>query len=277
MSFTIQRATTVESAIAAFQEDGLVVMENMLDPEALQRVRRAVRNAVASDQAHCVRQHGFAFDPDERNIRIFNLCGKDRVFRDLVEHPIAVQVVGHMLGPGFILSNFSGNITGPGSGPMGMHADAGYMPEPWGRTSAAVNVAWAIDDFTEEVGGTRFVPGSYGFERNPRPDETDPTTGVGNGTIAIECPAGSIFIMDGKVWHQTGPNTTADRTRTGLFAYYVRPFIKPQYDWTKAIDAADLDDASPLLRYMLGFTDVAAMTGVDLPYPDKPMRAMSTA
>jgi ectoine hydroxylase-related dioxygenase (phytanoyl-CoA dioxygenase family) len=82
--------------------------------------------------------------------------------------------------------------------------------------------------------------------------------------------------MDGKVWHQTGSNTTKDKTRTALFAYYVRPFIRAQYDWTKAIDPADMADASPLLRYMLGFTDAAPMSGVPLPYPDKPMKAVRT-
>jgi ectoine hydroxylase-related dioxygenase (phytanoyl-CoA dioxygenase family) len=269
-------ATNAADAKRIYAEDGIVVIENVLDAAALDRVRRAVRAAVESDNAGSIKQHGFAFDPDDRNIRIFNLCGKDRVFRELVEHPLAIDLVTAALGPGFILSNFSGNITGPGSGAMGMHADAGYMPEPWGRQSIATNIAWAVDDFTVDVGATRYVPGSTHFEANPRPGDTDASTGVGRNTVVIECPAGSIFAMDGKVWHQTGPNTTADKTRTGLFAYYVRPFIRAQYDWTKAIDPADMTDASPLLRHMLGFTDAAPMSGVPLPYPDKPMRAKAT-
>lgn len=271
-----RRATTAADAKRIYAEDGIVVVENVLDAEALDRARRAVRTAVESDNASSIKQHGFAFDPDDRNIRIFNLCGKDRVFRDLVEHPLAIELVTAALGPGFIVSNFSGNITGPGSGPMGLHADAGYMPEPWGRQSIATNVAWALDDFTTEVGATRYVPGSTHFEANPRPEDTDARTGVGKKTVAIECPAGSIFVMDGKVWHQTGPNTSTHKTRTGLFAYYVRPFVRAQYDWTKAIDPADMEGASPLLRYMLGFTDAAPMSGVPLPYPEKPMRAART-
>jgi ectoine hydroxylase-related dioxygenase (phytanoyl-CoA dioxygenase family) len=272
-----RKATNAADAKRIYAEDGIVVMENVLTGDALDRVRRAARGAVESDNTNAIKQHGFAFDPDDRNIRIFNLCGKDRVFRELVEHPLAIELVTAALGPGFILSNFSGNITGPGSGAMGMHADAGYMPEPWGRQSIASNVAWALDDFTTEVGATRYVPGSTHFDSNPRPQDTDASTGVGKNTVAIECPAGSIFVMDGKVWHQTGPNVSTGKTRTGLFAYYVRPFVRPQYDWTRAIDPADLTDASPLLRYMLGFTDAAPMSGVPLPYPAKPMRAASTS
>ena len=140
-----------------------------------------------------------------------------------------------------------------------------------------MNVAWILDDFTEEVGATRIVPGSYHYQRNPGLSDTDAETGVGRNTVPVEAPAGSIFVMDGKVWHQTGPNVSKNKTRTGLFAYYIKPFIKPQYDWTRAIDAADLEDASPLLKHMLGFTQFAPMSGEALPYPERPMRAHVTA
>ncbi len=86
----------------------------------------------------------------------------------------------------------------------------------------AINVAWAVDDFSDTNGATRFVPGSH--RRDHGPD-----SGSGSAlSVAIECPAGSIFVMDGRVWHQTGLNTTAGETRAALFAYYVRPFIRPQ-------------------------------------------------
>lgn len=64
------------------------------------------------------------------------------------------------------------------------------------------------------------------IDKDHGPDLTDAA-----GTVPIECSAGSIFVMDGRVWHQTGTNTTADQTRAGLFAYYVRPFIRPQWNW----------------------------------------------
>jgi ectoine hydroxylase-related dioxygenase (phytanoyl-CoA dioxygenase family) len=272
----VGRAKTVAEAIEIYERDGIVVMEGVLMGAALEKARRAVKHAIDHDRETETKQRGFVFDRDDKNIRIFNLCGKDRAFRELVEHPIAVEMVTRSLGPGFMLSNFSGNVTGPGSAAMGMHADGGYMPEPWGREPVAMNVAWILDDFTEEVGATRIVPGSYHYQRNPGVSDAEAGTGVAKNSVPVEAPAGSIFVMDGKVWHQTGRNVSKDKTRTGLFAYYIKPFIKPQYDWTRAIDEADLADASPLLRYMLGFSAFAPMSGEVLPYPAKPERAHIT-
>jgi ectoine hydroxylase-related dioxygenase (phytanoyl-CoA dioxygenase family) len=111
----------------------------------------------------------------------------------------------------------------------------------------AINVGWALDDFTEANGATRFVPGSHKKDHGP-------TWNSGpEDSVPIECRAGSIFVMDARVWHQTGPNTTGDQTRAGLFAYYIRPFIRPQWSWYATVTPAMLERMSPLMREMLGF------------------------
>lgn len=243
----VRRARTVEEAKELIDEDGLCVIEGVLDAEALARVRSALVAGIAHDEANGVQLRGFPFDPDKSNTRIFDLIGKDRVFVELVEHPVAIELVRHVIGDPFLLSNFSGNVTAPGSGAMAMHADQGYVPAPWPPYPMAVNVAWALDDFTEANGATRFVPESHRKDHGPGRS----TAGV--KSVPIECPAGSIFIMDGRVWHQTGPNVSEDQTRAGLFAYYVRPFIRPQWNWSLTLSREQLDGMSPLMREVLGF------------------------
>ena len=247
MTTTVARAKTTEEAKAILDHDGICVIENMLDAQALKRVREALKTGIASDERDKVQLRGFNFDPDEHNLRVFDLVGKDRLFVELVENPIAIELVRHVIGFSFLLSNFSANVTAPGSGAMGMHADQGYLPPPWPPYAMAVNVAWTLDDFTENNGATRFVPGSHQKDHGP-----DWTAGP-DSSLAIECPAGSIFVMDGRVWHQTGLNRTEDQTRVGLFAYYVRPFIRPQWNWYMTIKPQQLEAMSPLMREMLGF------------------------
>jgi ectoine hydroxylase-related dioxygenase (phytanoyl-CoA dioxygenase family) len=244
---TPERARTTLEAKRIVDRDGICVIENVLDSVALARVRKALHDAIARDQAGGVPVRGFPFDPDSRNVRIFDLVGKDPVFIELVEHPIAIEMVRHMIGEPFSLSNFSGNITAPGSAAMVMHADQGYVPAPWPPYPMAVNVAWAIDEFTDANGGTRFVAGSHLRDHGPS------ASADSAATTAVECPAGSIFIMDGRVWHHTGVNRTPDQTRTGLFAYYVRPFIRPQWNWFATVRPEQLRAMSPLMREMLGF------------------------
>ena len=252
------------AAKAYLKQHGLVIIESVLDQVGLARVRDAVKRGVESDRKADIQLQGFAFDPDDRNIRLFDLVSKDRTFRDLVEHPIAVDLASFWLGDNFLLSNFSGNITAPGSGAMNMHADAGYMPVPWPPYPIALNIAWDIDDFRADNGATRYVPGSYHMQHGPDYAGSDAIPIV-RETRPIQCKADSVFVMDGRVWHQTGPNTSKDQTRTGLFAYYTRSFIRPQFNWFATVPDEVLQESSPRLREMLGFGSNDSAKSADYP------------
>ena len=182
----------------------------------------------------------------------------DPVFVDLIRHPAALQFVQHALGPEFLISNFSANITAPGSQKMILHADQGYVPAPWPAQALACNVAWLLDDFTEENGGTRFIPGSHRHGHSPDP-------AAAHETLAIEAPAGSLLVMDGRVWHQTGENRSADCQRAALFGYYVLRWIRPQINWNAALwpeIVAGLDaDFLHLLGYYSGNVEFQVPNG----------------
>jgi ectoine hydroxylase-related dioxygenase (phytanoyl-CoA dioxygenase family) len=243
----VLRAKSADDAKRILDAEGVCLIENVLDARGVARVKEALFAGIASDESSGVPVRGFNFDPDTKNIRLFDLIGKDPVFVELVQHPLALELVRHQIGSPFLLSNFSANVTGPGSGAMYLHADQGYVPAPWPPYPFATNVAWALDDFTEANGGTRFVPRSHLRDHGPEPRFDS------DETVAMECPAGSIFVMDARVWHQTGPNTTADQTRAGLFAYYVRPFIRPQWNWYQTVTPELLARLDPEMREMLGF------------------------
>ena len=65
------------------------------------------------------------------------------------------------------------------------HADQGYAVPPWPPSPLAVNVAWVLDDYTPEVGATRYVPGSHLLGHGPEPGAT-------YETVPIDAPAGSL-------------------------------------------------------------------------------------
>jgi ectoine hydroxylase-related dioxygenase (phytanoyl-CoA dioxygenase family) len=179
---------------------------------------------------------------------VFLLFNRDPVFIDLIMRPVALQFVHESIGERFLISNFSANITGPGNQPMALHADQGYVPPPWPPLPFAVNVAWLLDDFTDDVGATRFVPGSHLLGHGPE-------LGVTYDTVPAEAPAGSVMVMDGRLWHQTGANTTTDRERAGLFGYYAMPWLRPQVNWNNAIDPDVAATAPPAFLEALGILD----------------------
>lgn len=70
--------------------------------------------------------------------------------------------------------------------------------------------------------------------------------------VPFEAPAGSIVVMEGRVWHTSGANVTADEDRALLFGYYSKPYIRPQWNFTAALRSEVQAPMSPVQRYRLG-------------------------
>jgi ectoine hydroxylase-related dioxygenase (phytanoyl-CoA dioxygenase family) len=227
-------------------EHGLCRIDGVLAGATLARVRDALYRAAEEDRARGWNTRFIMDNPeDETNQRVWNLPSRDPVFCDLAEHPTALHFVRALLGWPVQLSNISANITGPGGGEMILHADQGFAPQPWGGIQG-VNVAWAVDDFTDENGATRIVPGSHKLNRMP---------GEGDGaeTVPLEAPAGTMVVMEGRVWHRTGFNRTASSHRAGIFAFYTLPIYMPQENWFLSLDPSVRRYASDTMRTLLGF------------------------
>ena len=236
----------IAAAKRALEEEGFALFEGALSPAATREVRDRLLAAATASEADGVPTRGYPFDTDLRNQRVFHLFNLDPIFVDLIQRPIALEFVRHALGDAFLISNFSANITAPGSGRMQLHADQGYVLPPWPTQPVACNVAWLLDDFTEENGGTRYVPGSHRLGRNP-------TAGADAASVPIEAPAGSLLIMDSRLWHQTGDNRSRDCHRAALFGYYALRWIRPQVNWNAVLWPATVATLSPEFLDLLGY------------------------
>lgn len=235
----------IDQAEKDLHDHGICLVADVLTGEALTRVQDRLA-AVAADDRDDGYATDFRLDLDDSNQRVWGLLSKGRPFVELVEHPLALRLLESVLGPDMLLSNISSNITRSGGGEMVLHADQMYMPAPWSGVQGA-NAIWAIDDFTAANGGTIIVPGSHKFNRRPEGDEL---TAEG---IPLQAPAGTMCVMDGRVWHKTGSNTTNGQQRAGVFAWYTLPIYRPQENWFLSLDPRVLQSASPKLLSLLGY------------------------
>lgn len=239
--------TSFEEVLVDLHDHGCGVLAGVLSAEENDDVRQRLWAAADRSDACGVPTRGYGFDPDGNNRRVFLLFNLDPIFIDLILRPIATAFVDDALGAdGWIISNFSANITGPGSGSMALHADQGYAVPPWPPSPLALNVGWVLDDYTPEVGATQYVPGSHLLGHGPEP-------GASYETAPIDAPAGSLVVMDGRLWHQTGVNSTSDRYRAAMFGYYVRSWIRPQVNWNRALDPAVVATADDEFLRKLGY------------------------
>jgi Phytanoyl-CoA dioxygenase (PhyH) len=217
-------------------EVGIAVLTGVLGRDEVNRVRQAVWHTVESERVAAV-----------HNIHRSDLVMTDAIYRGLLEHPVALRFATSLLGQKIRLSDFSATITGPGSGTTPMLAGQGYVTAPWPAWPLAVSIVWVIDAFTAENGAIRVMPDSLRYQNGPESGLDYPEA------MPLVCPAGSIIVMDGRIWRQTGPNTTTSAHRIGLCADYIRPWILPQIDWPERVPPAVRETLTPGLHEILGF------------------------
>jgi len=239
----------LQPAFEELERDGFAVVPDVLGEADVARLRSRLVEVARFERAAGI-DHDPKWEDGPRNQRVFGLLNKGAEFVELVEHPVAMALMDHLLDPMFLLSSITANITGPGGFPMYLHYDQDYVPQPWPPFPLVANIIWMLDDFTEANGTTRFIPGSHREDHtgwsaeamNKRSGEAIPVGGRG----------GSLVCLDGRVLHQTGANTTSDELRHGLIAYYCQPWIRQQENSSLSILPEVWPTLSPRVRELVG-------------------------
>ena len=209
------------------------------------------------------------------NQRVWLLPNKGEEFLAVLEINKMHEIVSHVLGEEFQLSSFSSNIAKPGGMKMDLHTDQWWAPEPTkpGRRNLPVgsmtrknfdcdlgfsgarsaiapaacsNVIFMMNDFTNENGGTRLVPGSHIFGRHPNLVEDKDIE-----TVAAEGNSGTALITDGRIWHGTGANVTKEN-RIAMLLTFCGPQYRPQVNYPVALDSVILKSASDRQKALFG-------------------------
>ncbi len=233
-------------------ENGFCIVPGVLSSKEVAYVRQQLVKASEESVRRGIPAHIEGLDPNAANVRVFNLIDLDETFRELILHPVATEIVSELLNGAWIISNFTANIAKPGSKSMAVHSDqAIVVPEPW-LTPWSINIIWCLDDLDAENGATLYLPGSQKITSlADLPDE------ITSRMLPFEAPAGSVIAMDGRVWHTSGENISADRERALLFGYYSRDFVRPQVNWNATLSPETQEVISQPLFDRLGLGPVA--------------------
>ena len=149
-------------------------------------------------------------------------------------------------------------LTGPGRPDQVLHADyqaltlpEDVMADPRVRIPVYIATAhYYLDDLAEEIGPTRFIPGSHRAGRAPDGD----TAWQGREEQSILCNAGDVVIFRSEVWHRGSANRS-DRVRHLLQVSYAQRWIAqrfPPYLNRFQFDPEILAMASGRQRRLLG-------------------------
>lgn len=223
--------------VEELERSGYVILEGALDRETVGALRREL--------APHLDRRLFGRNPFEGHDtqRVYGLLAKSRLFDPLVEHPAVMAACEATLGPGFLLSVAHAILIHPGEAAQNLHHDDSFYPLPRPRQALGVSTIWALDDFTEDNGATRIVPGSHRWN-GERPDE--------EAARPVVMPAGSLLVFLGTLYHGGGENRSRG-TRLGLTIQYCPPWARQQENFVLGVPASEVAQLSGRIQQLIGY------------------------
>lgn len=222
-----QPTADADAIHAAFERDGVVIIENLLPLDVVDRVNREVEPAVA------------AADPNEELFnpimqafhgpftkQVAGMPGISPTFAtDVMCHPLLLDLCDRVLLPSCARYQLNlGHLLqrGPGADEQWLHRDEAVwsdVPRPHPELQLATVIAFV--DFTRANGATRVVPGSHLWpDRQLVPAEQMLAAPPAPEQIAYaEMSAGSAVIYSGGTIHAGGANTTTIPRRGAHLSY----------------------------------------------------------
>ncbi|MEZ5735312.1 MAG: phytanoyl-CoA dioxygenase family protein [Novosphingobium sp.] len=236
----------IEDAKARLHTEGWCIVPDIISKgaaaDALARLW-AIARANAEEGYSCFLP---GLDPTADMVRVLTPLQSDGVFRELIQNETALELACAVVGQEVIVANCTGNIAMPGAKSMALHSDLAFiLPEPW-IFSWSVNVVWCLTDVHRDNGATLYIPGSHNWRTS-----ADIPQNAQDLLVPFEAPAGSIVVMDGRLWHTSGNNVTANEERALLFSYYCASFMRPMINWSAAIPPDLQSGFPPRLRQLL--------------------------
>jgi ectoine hydroxylase-related dioxygenase (phytanoyl-CoA dioxygenase family) len=237
------------------RDDGYVVVSGMLSADELQAARADLGRVLETTPTGRNAFEGRATQ------RVYALFAKTRTFDRAAVHPLLLEVLDQVLGH-YQLSAPVGIRIGPGEAAQVLHRDDAVYPLPQPGPPVVISTMWPLDEFTENNGATRFIPGSHRWEPGRRPGPDDP---VRTATLS----PGEVMFYLGSLWHGGGANRTA-RPRLGVLLEYVPAWLRPQENHCLAVPRDVVRQLPERLQELLGYNIYPPFLGyVDGAHPRK--------
>lgn len=237
-----------EECRTALQQTGFLILPDFIPEDWLTELQSATERLFQMEGERA----GAEFRQEAGSRRLANLVNKGEVFRRMIVEPRLLDLIRLVLPGGFKLSSLNARSASPqNETAQPLHADMGAVPDEHGFW--VCNSVWMLDDFTEENGPLRVVPGSHHWGRTPQEALDDPAAPHPDEVI-LTGKAGTVIVMNAHCWHGGQANRTS-RPRTALHAFFSRR-DKPQQQYQKRLIDPELQAGfPPLMREVLALDD----------------------
>ena len=224
-----------ENQVKAMEEDGYAYLPKVINTEQLAELRDAMDGLTAipaSFDRHSVPDVSLKGNNGFLNKHINNAFNRDPVFLHYLDMSPVIELAEAVHGKDCHVIGMTAWVTGPGRPDQGLHTDWLPIPLPADvladtRVKVPIFITTAhyyLDDLYEDLGPTKFVPGSHLSGRSPDGE----TQWKGAQEQSILCNAGDVVIFRSEVWHR-GTANRSNQTRYLLQVHYANRMITQKF------------------------------------------------
>ncbi|MFT5369309.1 MAG: ectoine hydroxylase-related dioxygenase (phytanoyl-CoA dioxygenase family) [Candidatus Latescibacterota bacterium] len=246
----------LEDQVEALYRDGYAYLPSVVNAEEMAALR---------EQMDILEPRPESFDkstqpPDHEflNKHINNAFNRHPLFLKFLDYAGVIDIAEGIHGDDCHSIGMTAWMTGPGRPDQKLHTDwlpislpADVLADPRVRVPIFITTAhFYLDDLTEALGPTNFIPGSHLSGCSPN----GATEWQGQTEKSIMCKAGDVVIFRSEVWHR-GTANTSDQTRYLLQVHYAKRMIAqkfPPYLNRFQFDSQILEQATPRQMRLMG-------------------------
>ena len=191
-----------KTEIEHLDKEGYVSLGQLLSHDELSKVNKKMENLLFQEGTNAGSElfdSKYIRHPKEAGAdRLADLVNKGGLFDIFYSHPRVLAAIEAVLGTNIKLSSLNYRAAKPGQGLQKLHVD--YKNSVANGGYKVCNTIWLLDDFTENNGATRIVPGTHKSTQLPNEVLENPELPHPE-EILIQAPAGSVFVFNSHVWH----------------------------------------------------------------------------
>jgi ectoine hydroxylase-related dioxygenase (phytanoyl-CoA dioxygenase family) len=225
-------------------KNGYLLVPGIIDPDWLEALREQFEAMCAAEGSAA----GLEVHQEAGARRLSDLVNKGAEFDRVYTHPRVLAGIYHVIGRDFKLSSLNARDALPGEGNQDLHTDWGQPRK--GNSFNVCNSVWLLDDFTDDNGATRVVPGTH--VDTPQPGEVleDPAA-THPDEVKLIAPAGTVVIFNSHLWHGGTKNVTGDQLRRAIHCYFTAREYPQQLNQRQYLRPETWKRLSPAARYIL--------------------------
>ena len=247
--------TELEGRVNSIKQDGYAYFPGVLSAAEAAELRKAMERLKPLEES---------FDRMTSSTGVFlnkhinNAFNRDPVFLRYLDIPGIIELAEAVAGDDCHVIAMTAWITGPWRPDQKLHCDwlpvelpEDVLADPRVKIPVFITTAhFYLNDMYEELGPTKFAPGSHKSGRNPNGE----SMWKGAGEQSVLCRAGDVVMFRSEMWHRGSANTS-DEPRYLLQVTYAQRWISqrfPPYLNRLQFDPDILSKATPRQLRLLG-------------------------